>query len=254
MAKLFNISRTLFHLLITVCHIITISHTITLYATGAIPEQMRGSGLHFFTLTNITLHIHIVTFALTLISDFFKSDSYRWPIPNIFRLRNLLFNRLALPMGFFVSVGFWSVAFLNRDLLSSQVIQKILPTWKNHVIHTMPLVITLIDTILTDHKRRAERDRSGLLLLATVMTLYCSNVLYLGYMRGHWIYPFLKGTDGQPLYNTLLRVGFVFTNFLFTSIYYYIGGILYDLAWYNKPGISKLIRKFYQQTTWKGVE
>lgn len=46
---------------------------------------------------------------------------------------------------------FWLVYFLNNELIMVRNLDKIIPAWLNHVVHTLPLVACLMENLLTRH-------------------------------------------------------------------------------------------------------
>lgn len=218
-----SLAVTMVHIGMTSLYYFTIVHTIYrrihLELLGQFPTTASSNGWLLKYFTYWSLFIHIFTFTTTLICDFSANDDES---SSIFKLRNALFNRLALPMTFFVSTMFWSMNLVDRKLLYRGVSSLVYP-WKNHLLHTFPTIVVLVDNFLVDHKRQQEKN--GHRLLWTVVLLYSCYAGYVGHFRGHWVYPFL----GK--FNTLSRL-FIMLGFIsIETFFYYLGGLLYRLAW-----------------------
>lgn len=61
-------------------------------------------------------------------------------------LKDFLFCILLLPNTLFIFSLFWIVFYLDRELAYPEVLDKYIPTWWNHVVHTLiclPLIVEL---------------------------------------------------------------------------------------------------------------
>jgi hypothetical protein len=50
-----------------------------------------------------------------------------------------------------VSLTFWGIFFIDRDLIYSKKIEAIIPTYHNHLIHTLPFFSSIFDAFVTKH-------------------------------------------------------------------------------------------------------
>ena len=50
-----------------------------------------------------------------------------------------------------VTIIFWTLYLINRDLIFPKVIEQIVPVWQNHILHTMPLVSVLLECFIREH-------------------------------------------------------------------------------------------------------
>ena len=66
---------------------------------------------------------------------------------------------------------FWGVFAVDRELMFPAVLDRHYPAWLNHGVHTMPLVIGLLEVLLERHNYACNRLSLGLLLgfLATYL-------------------------------------------------------------------------------------
>ena len=52
------------------------------------------------------------------------------------RLEDFLFASLAFPIGMFVGLAFWGLYAVDRELVYPTALDKIVPHWVNHALHT----------------------------------------------------------------------------------------------------------------------
>ena len=46
---------------------------------------------------------------------------------------------------------FWGIFFINRDFIYPKAFEEIIPSWHNHLVHTLPLIGVLIESLMTEH-------------------------------------------------------------------------------------------------------
>ncbi len=47
---------------------------------------------------------------------------------------------------------FWGIYAIDRDLIYPKINEKVIPSYQNHLVHTLPLFSALLDSFLTEHK------------------------------------------------------------------------------------------------------
>jgi hypothetical protein len=47
---------------------------------------------------------------------------------------------------------FWTIYAYQKDLIWPKAIEKIVPEWQNHVMHSLPLVAGLVETFISKHE------------------------------------------------------------------------------------------------------
>ena len=227
MNKPVNLFTFTVQVIIYTVQVITLFHHLFIYAYifDDFPRNMIKNGGYFKTITMWNFIIQWTTIALTIFCDFLSYVKPNTERTRLVRIRDTLFNSLALPLGIFISAGFWAMYLRDEYAFwkNSHIILSYFPGWKNQALHTLPIVISLLDNSLIDHKRRDEKH--GLRLLLLVMSCYTSFALFQGYYNGFWIYPYLRDM------NHVMRVGFIVVHLALPALYYYVGGILYDLEW-----------------------
>ena len=210
------------HLLSSVTYGYSIAY---IHSHDTLMPRSKGFGGHFKFLTHWDLWIQFFTFVLALICDFISNPhNHRGrPKPLAVKVRDLIFNGLALPMGCFVTISFWAIYSIDRELIFPVGVEKWYPTWLNHTTHSIILPIVLLENYLVDHNRRAQTKT--LTLLLTVTLTYGIWVLYLGLAHNYWVYPVLE------VLSMPFRLLFILGSLVLFFVLHIIGNILYDMAW-----------------------
>jgi len=106
------------------------------------------------------------------------------------KVRDALFTSIAWPIGTFVVLTFWALYAIDRELVFPTVLDDIIPSWLNHVMHTTPLVFLLIERIMVYHwsSTRSTDLKRTLIFVG----LYQSWILFIAWHLDVWVYPVLK--------------------------------------------------------------
>lgn len=218
MSEKSKVLSVLLHLFAT----ITYSVSVLSCLRNGLPPQLDLWG-HWKFLTFWNLNVHLITFATALFVDVFGRTDTRGRRTAVATLLDVLFNTVALPIGFFVSVSFWAIYAVDRDLIFPQWIEQYIPFWLNHAIHTVILPVVLIENYLVDHRRRD--DKNGLKVTLMFVSAYTLVILYLGIAKQFWVYPVLR------VLNWPFRLIFIGSSLGTAGLLYQIGGLLYDISW-----------------------
>lgn len=46
---------------------------------------------------------------------------------------------------------FWSIYAVDRNLIYSKLNEKVIPSYQNHLVHTLPLFSAVLDSFVTKH-------------------------------------------------------------------------------------------------------
>ncbi|XP_054164551.1 androgen-dependent TFPI-regulating protein-like [Oppia nitens] len=198
------------------------------------PGSERYGRLKYLTYWN--LWIQFITFTVSLVADFISnpnnnSRNKNRP-PTTITVRDTLFNSLALPLAIFVSISFWGLYAIDRQLIFPVGIEKWYPNWLNHCTHTIILPIVLLDNYLVCHTRRSKKTE--LSLLFAVIIGYGVWVLFMGLTSDVWVYPILTKL------NWPLRASFMLSSCLVITSFYYFGVFLYDMSWKSSAAKHKI--------------
>lgn len=212
---------TLLHAIITTAHLLACLQTFERYFTylshpGFAPLPLVSNGGPFKFFTYWTLFIHTVIFGLILVTDFVDNS---W----LSDWRDLLFNAMALPFGALVFTLFWSLYAIDKRLVRPQSFTDFEPEWKNQIIHTMTLLVPVLEMWLVDHKQG--QLCLELLVMTAMFALYVFYILYIGVHRNDWVYPMLFKMDW------LKKVAFMFAILTMLFIFKFLGNLIYKLSW-----------------------
>lgn len=149
---------------------------------------------------------------------------------------------LALPLSFAVTLLFWGLYVIDRELVYPKVLDDVIPSWLNHVMHTAPVFFMTVDTILTCHKMP---KRSTGIVWMVILVLFYEFCLVMWYLvEGIWAYPFFDVLD------TTGKAVFFLGAIVFFLILYLIGDGLNSLIWgpaSHPPSKTEPQGRYYSQ-------
>lgn len=140
----------------------------------------------FKYLTHWNLVLQAVMFTLFCIVDLVPVGSQRWLV----RVRDHLFLSISLPLCMFVSTVFWTLFFINRDLIFPEVLEKFYPAWLNHLSHTAIVFTAVIEALVNYHRQPSRKF--GLATMLVFGGVYLALIEYLGLVHDVWVYPVLE--------------------------------------------------------------
>ncbi len=128
--------------------------------------------------------ITFCTFHLILISSVFSRSKLQ-------KTRDFVFATASFPIGVFVAVMFWSLFYVDRELVFPARFDPYIPPLENHLLHTSVFVLQLLELTTTPHfypsRRKLGMSVTGLLCMG-----YLIWVCYIAHFGGFWVYPVLK--------------------------------------------------------------
>ncbi|CAG9785586.1 unnamed protein product [Diatraea saccharalis] len=68
-------------------------------------------------------------------------------------IRFLIFTSILLPTSIFADILFWRLWMKDRELLAPVTVDAIVPFWTQHCMHTVSLVVTILDVVLVPRTR-----------------------------------------------------------------------------------------------------
>ncbi|XP_072139247.1 androgen-dependent TFPI-regulating protein-like [Mobula birostris] len=149
----------------------------------------------------------------------------------ILSLRDLFFSVLVFPVSTFVVTAFWLLFTFDRALVYPEDLDKFIPLWVNHAVHTIVLPLVLLELFITPHQY--PKRRTGLLILGIASISYLLWVLWIYYAAGAWVYPLLG------LFNQTGLVLFFSVSVLLVMLLYLLGEYLTLLVW----GLTEKIKE-----------
>lgn len=195
------------------CHTLY-NYVVFLRTPNAIPRSNLTNGGPFKFFTNWTLIIQVLTFGLSLFTDFFAD-------PSLIELRDLLFNSLAFPFGLVVSFIFWFIDAIDPKMIRQE--DAIVPNWKNQIIHTLPAVAALIDMCSVEHK--CGQLVKELILMSIILFFYLCLVLYEGIFRNDWVYPLISKI------HIVSKITFFLSCYFIIGLFQMVRILIYNIRW-----------------------
>lgn len=130
------------------------------------------------------MNIQTVYFTLCFLNLFTQSSKVN-------RFLNGFYTSLVFPIGFSVTVLFWGVYFVHRDLMYPQILEKFIPRYQNHLVHTLPLIGAILDSFLIRHKYK-ESFVKGVGATVLFLLSYLIWICFIAWYADFWVYPVLS--------------------------------------------------------------
>ncbi|KAM4027201.1 androgen-dependent TFPI-regulating protein isoform 2-T2 [Anomaloglossus baeobatrachus] len=89
----------------------------------------------------------------------------------------------------FVFLSFWALYSYDRQLVYPEGLDKVIPQWLNHAVHSAVFPIAVLEIVTSPHHYPPRRK--GLILLGICSISYISWVIWIYLADGNWVYPFL---------------------------------------------------------------
>ncbi|KAM5298319.1 androgen-dependent TFPI-regulating protein [Ctenodactylus gundi] len=202
-----------------------------LFLNYYIPQQGKDSkksnvfqdGAQSKYLTLLNLLLQAIFFGVACLDDVLKRIKGRKNIWFITAFRDLLFATLVFPLCMFVFLAFWIFFLYDRELIFPKALDRILPPWMNHAMHTFICFFSLVEVFLRPH--RYPSKKTGLILLAMGSLAYISRLLWMYSVTGHWAYPMLAKLSHVEL------IAFFFLSYILTASIYLLGEKLNYWKW-----------------------
>ena len=194
MAK--NLIRILFNLA-NVAHFFYIIYFVNGLKIPGHRHNAFGGQWKFLTYWNLWLQL--IYFTVGLCNELLGSDAKS----RLQKLRDFLFSSLAFPVGIFVTISFWSLYLIDRNLVFPPKMDEFYPLWANHMLHTTCTVSMLTEMIITFHVYPSRTK--GILTSMTFALIYLGWVLLIAYKANVWVYGVLQKLP--TLGRTIFMVG-----------------------------------------------
>ncbi|KAM4689208.1 androgen-dependent TFPI-regulating protein isoform 1-T1 [Discoglossus pictus] len=182
-------------------------------------------------LTVLNLVLQTLFYAVCFLTDLLKPLSGIKLLKNVISCRDLLFSVLVFPAATFVFLSFWALYTYDRELVYPEGLDNIIPIWLNHAMHTAVFPLAVLEMLASPH--RYPPKKHGLTILGLCSFSYLSWVIWIYFVDGNWVYPFL---------GLLSRSGFIIflllSNILAAFIYI-VGETLNHLVWAGEAECQK---------------
>ena len=111
-----------------------------------LPEKYAGGrkkfGGVFKYLTFLNMLLQFIFFCVAFLANFYSKAR---------RFRDILFASAAFPIGMFVGIVFWTLFFINRELIFPKILDDYFPAILNHCMHTTVIPFQLFQMMLIRH-------------------------------------------------------------------------------------------------------
>ncbi|XP_046672629.1 androgen-dependent TFPI-regulating protein-like isoform X1 [Homalodisca vitripennis] len=241
-----NLARQVFHVGVAAYYMVVthwmkenmLKHTKEDDIHDPVVKTMKRFSLRY--LTNWTFTLQTTYFYIALGGEILALFKGREKIKErINQFKNYFFTVLVAPMALVVSIVFWSVWFVDRELIFPIVMDKFLPPWINHSLHTTTSVIVLLEMYMCFHKYPAFKP--ALLGITLYLLLYSFCLLGTYYQSGIWLYPIFK------MLNWTLRVVICLATYILAVALYGAGYFLNKVLWDEKLLVKKAPRKKHKK-------
>lgn len=140
------------------------------------------------------------------------------------RFRDWAFTTLILPMGIYVSLMFWGVYAIDRNLIFPVFMDSWFPSWLNHIMHTLPVAGCMIEILMECHIYQKGVARYIPMFIAYLLYLFWT--LYIKYAGGIWVYPLYEalGETERNIFFAFLTVPSLSSVFLGEKIHTAVWG------------------------------
>lgn len=178
----------------------------------------------FKYLTFWDMLVQFAYFTLAFINDIAGSNTAIYKNQTkLQRLRDFAFSTVVFACGVFVTVSFWGIYAVDRNLIFPPIFDSWFPCWLNHNIHTTPLVGVSLELYMVPHS--FPKRQTGLFAVASFYLTYLVWVCYIAYASGHWVYPILAHlpVGGRVVFISLMSV--------LASLFYLLGEGMNNRIW-----------------------
>jgi len=184
----------------------------------------------YLTFWNMVLQL--IYFAHCLLNDFYGTSSLvKRERAYLQKVRDFMFGSLAFPLAWFVSITFWGLWAIDRELIFPVALDEFFPSWLNHILHSSIALFTLLEMILVP-KMYPSRG-SALTGLCILMLSYLLWVFFIAFHTNFWVYPILAVLSWS------YRLLFILSLLLVTSALYFSGEKLHFMIWDKKTKQDK---------------
>ena len=131
-----------------------------------------------------------------------KNDKDQEP-SKVGNVRDFLFSTLAFPVGIFVTISFWLLYGIDRNLVFPPKLDEFYPLWANHMLHTTCTLSQLFEMTTSFHAYPSKAK--GILTSIGFALIYLGWVLVIAFQANVWVYGVLQKLP--PVGRTLFMGG-----------------------------------------------
>lgn len=145
-------------------------------------------------LTYINLVLQCGYFGLCVLNDLLGSETVVANKRSLLqKIRDFVLTTLVVPLGVFIPLIFWGLYAVDRELIFPVSMDAWFPAWLNHLMHTLPIIATLLEVVFVNHVY--PRGRVLYVPIIIAAALYVSWLCFIAYHGGFWVYPVFEVLD-----------------------------------------------------------
>ncbi|XP_040209661.1 androgen-dependent TFPI-regulating protein [Rana temporaria] len=191
---------------------------------------LYGGQWKYLTVLNVVLQT--LFYAVSFLTDLLLPIRGIKLVKFVIYCKDLIFSVLAFPASTFVFLSFWALYTYDRQLVYPEGLDKVIPLWLNHAVHTAVFPIAVLEIVTSPHHYPPKRK--GLTLLGICSVAYLSWVLWIYIADGNWVYPFLG------LLNPVGFILFLLSSNILAALVYIAGDTLNYLVWAGEARHKKM--------------
>ncbi|XP_072938826.1 androgen-dependent TFPI-regulating protein-like [Epargyreus clarus] len=139
------------------------------------------------------------------------------------KAKDLVMTSILFPTIMYADIIFWRLWNKDPSLIAPLKIFEYLPAWAHHSLHSVSMVVVVLDLLLVP-RRRPDSLLPGLALMTAFFSTYCA-VLFLSHRNGSSIYTLIDVLDSHKRLVLLL---YSYIEYLF---YFMTQWCIIDLIW-----------------------
>ncbi|KAK9506310.1 hypothetical protein O3M35_008269 [Rhynocoris fuscipes] len=231
-AALFHVSALALYLYVT--YFLQIENPRnTLNTNDKVVKRMSMFSVRY--LTNWTYAVQTIYLAMCVVQHLLNLISANKLRDKLTTYSDYLFTSIATPMALLVSIVFWVVYIIDRELIFPRALDAVIPVYINHSIHTFNSAIAIVDMYFVRHKFPSwSKAIKG---IAIYLLTYAVCVFGTYFQMGIWIYPLLKELDWPQ------RILFCLSTLLIGVAMYGLTKLLHMIIWGTTTNVQEKPKK-----------
>ncbi|CAK9295359.1 unnamed protein product [Gordionus sp. m RMFG-2023] len=132
---------------------------------------------------------------------------------NLKKIRDYICTTYAFPMGTAVSILFWALYAVDRELVYPKFLDEYIPSWHNNILHTGPIVFLLMDSFICHYDFKPFKSRVKHLI--GFICIYYTWLMWVRFFGNVWIYPIFHVLSTYEIFLFLSVIVLLFITFSF---------------------------------------
>lgn len=226
MAGIHVYGPVLFHYLCFIVHLVG----VTYYLSEIKLKSHESYGGRFKFLTFINMLLQFLYFNMAAVTGFLGMIKKRKS--EVFAsVCDFTFACFVFPLGLTVSILFWGLYAADPHSCQTPEEAKLIPSWHNHYMHTLPFVTAIFELCFVKHKYPPRKK--GMLSVLGFGVVYTAWILWVAFAADIWVYPFLEKMNS-------ISIATFFTGaFSFVLILYLVGERVAIRRWGQDDSLEK---------------